>query len=121
MRIKGMGPGYVGLLRETYDLVVASDGVNSTVRGRYAGAFGPTQFMPTVYKTYAVDADGDGHTNVEEFLNGTGTGDTGTHKVPTREKRSHGVTTAMGSNPTSCCKKPEVTSGPSQTTRSSTA
>ncbi len=32
----------VGLLRESYDLVVAADGVNSTVRGRYADAFGPT-------------------------------------------------------------------------------
>ena len=32
----------VGLLRESYDLVVASDGVNSAVRGRYADAFGPT-------------------------------------------------------------------------------
>jgi anthraniloyl-CoA monooxygenase len=30
------------LLRQSYDLVVASDGVNSTVRGRYADAFGPT-------------------------------------------------------------------------------
>jgi membrane-bound lytic murein transglycosylase B len=31
------------------------------MKGSWAGAFGPTQFMPTVYKTYAVDADGDGH------------------------------------------------------------
>jgi anthraniloyl-CoA monooxygenase len=31
----------VGLLRESYDVVVASDGVNSTVRDRYADAFGP--------------------------------------------------------------------------------
>jgi lytic murein transglycosylase len=31
------------------------------MRGSWAGAFGPTQFMPTVYKNYAVDADGDGH------------------------------------------------------------
>jgi anthraniloyl-CoA monooxygenase len=33
---------HVGMLRETYDLVVASDGANSSVRGRYADAFGPT-------------------------------------------------------------------------------
>ncbi|MFC3991223.1 hypothetical protein [Actinoplanes siamensis] len=32
----------VGLLRESYDLIVAGDGVNSTARGRYADAFGPT-------------------------------------------------------------------------------
>ncbi|MEV0720543.1 bifunctional salicylyl-CoA 5-hydroxylase/oxidoreductase [Asanoa sp. NPDC050611] len=30
-------------LRASYDLVVASDGVNSTVRARYAGVFGPSQ------------------------------------------------------------------------------
>ncbi|MEV4619130.1 bifunctional salicylyl-CoA 5-hydroxylase/oxidoreductase [Asanoa sp. NPDC049573] len=32
----------VELLRESYDLVVASDGVNSTVRGRYAEVFRPS-------------------------------------------------------------------------------
>jgi lytic murein transglycosylase len=32
--------------------------------GSWAGAFGPTQFMPTVYKSYAVDFDGDGHRNI---------------------------------------------------------
>jgi anthraniloyl-CoA monooxygenase len=32
----------VELLRESYDLIVASDGVNSVVRGRYADAFRPT-------------------------------------------------------------------------------
>jgi len=30
------------------------------LKGSWAGAFGPTQFMPTVYKNHAVDADGDG-------------------------------------------------------------
>ena len=34
------------------------------MKGSWAGAFGPTQFMPTVYKKYAVDADGDGHRDV---------------------------------------------------------
>jgi lytic murein transglycosylase len=33
-------------------------------RGSWAGAFGPTQFMPTVYRSYAVDADGDGRRDV---------------------------------------------------------
>lgn len=33
-------------------------------KGSWAGAFGPTQFMPTVYKSYAVDFDGDGHRNI---------------------------------------------------------
>jgi lytic murein transglycosylase len=31
------------------------------LKGSWAGAFGPTQFMPTVYRNHAVDADGDGH------------------------------------------------------------
>ena len=30
----------------------------------WAGAFGPTQFMPTAFKRYAVDADGDGRRDV---------------------------------------------------------
>ena len=42
------------------------------MKGSWAGAFGPTQFMPSVYKTYAVDADGDGRrdltTSVPDLL-----------------------------------------------------
>src|SRR5207248_1893118 len=34
------------------------------LRGSWAGAFGPTQFMPTAFKRYAVDADGDGRSDV---------------------------------------------------------
>jgi lytic murein transglycosylase len=32
--------------------------------GSWAGAFGPTQFMPTAFKRYAVDGDGDGRRDV---------------------------------------------------------
>src|SRR6476661_1777759 len=32
--------------------------------GSWAGAFGPTQFMPTAFKRYAVDANGDGRRDV---------------------------------------------------------
>ncbi len=32
--------------------------------GSWAGAFGPTQFMPTSFKRYAVDGDGDGRRDV---------------------------------------------------------
>jgi lytic murein transglycosylase len=32
--------------------------------GSWAGAFGPTQFMPTAFKRYAVDFDHDGHRDV---------------------------------------------------------
>jgi membrane-bound lytic murein transglycosylase B len=42
------------------------------MKGSWAGAFGPTQFMPTVYKNYAVDADSDGRrdltTSVPDLL-----------------------------------------------------
>ena len=34
------------------------------MRGSGAGAFGPTQFMPTAFKRYAVDGDGDGRRDV---------------------------------------------------------
>lgn len=34
------------------------------MRGSWAGAFGPTQFMPTAFLRYAVDADGDGRRDV---------------------------------------------------------
>lgn len=36
----------------------------TSVLGSYAGAFGTTQFIPSSYRSYAVDADGDGKRNV---------------------------------------------------------
>jgi peptidoglycan lytic transglycosylase B len=39
------------------------------LRGSWAGAFGPTQFMPTAFKRYAVDADGDGRRDVVDNPN----------------------------------------------------
>jgi len=39
------------------------------LRGSWAGAFGPTQFMPTAFKRYAVDADGDGRRDVVDDPN----------------------------------------------------
>jgi membrane-bound lytic murein transglycosylase B len=36
--------------------------------GSWAGAFGPTQFMPTSFKKYAVDFDGDGRRDVVESV-----------------------------------------------------
>ena len=38
------------------------------LRGSWAGAFGPTQFMPTTFKRYAVDFDGDGRKNVVDSI-----------------------------------------------------
>ena len=37
------------------------------LKGSWAGAFGPTQFMPTSFKRFAVDYDGDGRRDVVEF------------------------------------------------------
>src|SRR4249919_3433276 len=36
--------------------------------GSWAGAFGPTQFMPTSFKKYAVDFDGDGRRDVVDSV-----------------------------------------------------
>jgi membrane-bound lytic murein transglycosylase B len=36
--------------------------------GSWAGAFGPTQFMPTAFKKYAVDFDRDGHRDVVDSV-----------------------------------------------------
>ena len=36
--------------------------------GSWAGAFGPTQFMPTTFKRYAVDFDGDGRRNIVDSV-----------------------------------------------------
>ncbi|NOR72605.1 MAG: lytic murein transglycosylase, partial [Mariprofundaceae bacterium] len=38
----------------------------TSVRGSYAGAFGTTQFIPSSYRGYAVDADNDGRRDVWE-------------------------------------------------------
>jgi membrane-bound lytic murein transglycosylase B len=38
------------------------------LKGSWAGAFGPTQFMPTAFKRYAVDFDGDGRRDVVDSV-----------------------------------------------------
>src|SRR6516165_2066515 len=38
------------------------------LRGSWAGAFGPTQFMPTAFKRYAVDFDRDGRRDVVDLV-----------------------------------------------------
>src|SRR5256885_1276773 len=38
------------------------------LKGSWAGAFGPTQFMPTSFKRYAVDFDGDGRRDVVDSM-----------------------------------------------------
>ena len=46
------------------ELLQRGDVAPERMKGSWAGAFGPTQFMPTVYKNYAVDFDGDGRRDV---------------------------------------------------------
>src|SRR5947207_3693451 len=38
------------------------------LKGSWAGAFGPTQFMPTSFKRFAVDFDGDGKRDVVDSV-----------------------------------------------------
>jgi membrane-bound lytic murein transglycosylase B len=38
------------------------------LKGSWAGAFGPTQFMPTSFKRYAIDFDGDGRRDVVDSI-----------------------------------------------------
>jgi len=48
------------------DILNHGDLTPEQMHGSWAGAFGATQFMPTVYKRFAVDADGDGRRDVVE-------------------------------------------------------
>jgi membrane-bound lytic murein transglycosylase B len=50
------------------DIVNRGDVKQERMIGSWAGAFGPTQFMPTAFKRYAVDFDGDGHRNVVDSM-----------------------------------------------------
>ncbi len=50
---------------ENFLLLTRAEGVDPlTPRGSYAGAMGFGQFMPSSYRSYAVDFDGDGHRNL---------------------------------------------------------
>jgi membrane-bound lytic murein transglycosylase B len=48
----------------TLDILQRGDIAPDRLVGSWAGAFGPTQFMPTTFKRYAVDFDGDGRRDV---------------------------------------------------------
>ncbi len=48
----------------TLELLQRGDVTPDELKGSWAGAFGPTQFMPTVYKQYAVDFDHDGRRDI---------------------------------------------------------
>jgi lytic murein transglycosylase len=46
------------------EIIDRKDVAGDKLVGSWAGAFGPTQFMPTSFKRYAVDFDRDGHRDV---------------------------------------------------------
>jgi lytic murein transglycosylase len=48
----------------TLEILNRGDLTADELKGSWAGAFGPTQFMPTAFKHYAVDFDGDGRRDV---------------------------------------------------------
>lgn len=46
--------------------LVETGGRGNTTVSSYAGAQGPMQFMPSTFRAYAVDGDGDGVTNIHD-------------------------------------------------------
>src|SRR5437764_6821747 len=50
------------------DILARGDIRPDRLKGSWAGAFGPTQFMPTSFKRYAVDFDGDGRRDVVDSI-----------------------------------------------------
>ena len=52
----------------TLEILERGDVPLEHLKGSWAGAFGPTQFMPTSFKRYAVDFDGDGRRNVVDSI-----------------------------------------------------
>lgn len=52
----------------TLEILHRGDVRPEQLKGSWAGAFGPTQFMPTAFKRYAVDFDGDGRRDVVDSI-----------------------------------------------------
>jgi lytic murein transglycosylase len=52
----------------TLEILNRGDVMPDHLKGSWAGAFGPTQFMPTAFKRYAVDFDGDGRRDVVDSI-----------------------------------------------------
>jgi lytic murein transglycosylase len=50
------------------EILARGDVLAEHLKGSWAGAFGPTQFMPTSFKRFAVDFDGDGRRNIVESI-----------------------------------------------------
>jgi membrane-bound lytic murein transglycosylase B len=52
----------------TLEILHRGDVRPEQLKGSWAGAFGPTQFMPTSFKRFAVDFDGDGRRDVVDSV-----------------------------------------------------
>lgn len=52
----------------TLEILDRGDLTPEELKGSWAGAFGPTQFMPTAFNRYAVDFDGDGRRDVVDSI-----------------------------------------------------
>lgn len=52
----------------TLEILEHKDVAPEHLKGSWAGAFGPTQFMPTAFKRFAVDFDGDGKRDVVDSI-----------------------------------------------------
>jgi membrane-bound lytic murein transglycosylase B len=52
----------------TLEILQRGDVRPEQLKGSWAGAFGPTQFMPTSFKRFAVDFDGDGRRDVVDSI-----------------------------------------------------
>jgi membrane-bound lytic murein transglycosylase B len=50
------------------EIIARGDLRTDQLRGSWAGAFGPTQFMPSSFKRFAVDFDGDGRRDVVDSI-----------------------------------------------------
>jgi len=55
-------------LLSALEILSRGDVTPEHLKGSWAGAFGPTQFMPTSFKRYAVDFDGDGRRDVVDSM-----------------------------------------------------
>jgi len=59
---------FSGEFLATLEILQRGDIPPDRLVGSWAGAFGPTQFMPTSFLRYAVDFDGDGHRDVVDSI-----------------------------------------------------
>jgi membrane-bound lytic murein transglycosylase B len=62
------GDVFRGQLIDALAILEDGDILPSDMRGSWAGAMGQTQFMPSAFRRYAVDGDGDGRRNIWRSL-----------------------------------------------------